>query len=272
MINILAQHYKKDFNYQAMDSIMRSCLKSVDNGLIAFSLPKVTRGGIDLQLGFNQAYADLMQNMNYEQPFTQEQMFAICSNLFSVMFEYRLYTSGTGVESRFKTPERMSQKLSTFWYERKMNRMTVPAEIYEDHENFRRHCAIPVSLTYDLVFNEHVSGIQHTFHTPTKFSSVMMRQKNHQELIIEFMKLQDVFYYKVKIISLDEQDRSRILFQESKIFDKFDDFLANLTHILKRELFNINYKDRFEAFTGTQIDFESFDVSSINSLFDMMKI
>jgi hypothetical protein len=272
MIELMAKHYKSGFDDQDIKPFMKSCLKMVDNGLVVHNLPKVTRDGIDLQVGFNKAYTALIDNMEYEAPFSQEQMFEICTNLFTVMFEYRLFTSGTGFESRFKTPQRMSSKLSSFWYDKRFNRMTVPAEIYDDHGDYRTNSTIPVSLTYDIIFNEYIAGIQHTFHTPTKFSSAMMGQKNHQELIINFRKLANVFYYNVKIISLDDLDKENILFQTSKTFEKFDDFLAELTYVIKRELFNINYKARFEAFTGTTIDFESFDVESINTLFDMMKI
>ena len=272
MFELLANHYKPDFDDQDINHLVTSCVKHADNGLMVFSLPKVSRGGVDFQLGFNKAYESLINNLNYEQTFTQEQMFEICTSLFTVMFDYRLFTSGTGFESRFKTPQRMSSKLSSFWYNKHLNRMTVPAEIYDDHGGFRTNSTIPVSLTYDIIFNKYVAGIQHTFHTPTKFSSVVMGKKNHQELIINFRKLNSVFYYNVKIVSLNDNERENVLFTESKTFQEFDDFLTALTHVIKRELFNINYKDRFEEFTDTSIDFDNFDVESINMLFDMMKI
>jgi hypothetical protein len=272
MSELLANHYKPDFDDQDIKHLMKSCVKRADNDLMVFSLPKVSRGGVDFQLGFNKAYASLINNLNYERPFSQEQMFEICTNLFTVMFDYRLFTSGTGFESRFKTPERMSSKLSSFWYDKRLNRMTVPAEIYEYNGNERNNSTIPVSLTFDVVFNEHIAGIQHTFHTPTKFTAGFMGQKNHQELIIHFRKLYNVFSYTVKIISLDDSEREMVLFTTTDTFEQFDEFLSQLTHVIKRELFNVNYKDRFEAFTDTSIDFDNFDVDSINSLFDMMKI
>lgn len=272
MIETLMKHYKSDFDDSNVKVFFKPCLKNIDNGFFLYSLPRSTRDGVDIQVGFNKSYASLIENINYEQPFSQAQMFEICSTLFNIMFNFRLFTSGTGFESRFKTPERMSQKLSSFWYDRHLNTMTVPAEIYEDHINDRISKPIPVSLSYDIIFNEQLAGIQNTFRTPTRVSSGFDGVQRHQELVINFRNIDNVFTYNVSILSTDENEKQITLFKTTKTFEHFDEFLLELSNVLKRELFNINYKDKYEAFTNTPIDFENFDVDSINTLFDMMKI
>lgn len=272
MIDLINKHYKNNFNDSEIRHSLAKCLVMSDSGFAVHRVPKITDSGFDMQLDFNKSYSSLLENMNYEEPFNQKQMLDICSSLFTIMFDYRLFTSGTGFESRFKTPERMSQKMSSFWYAKHMNRMIVPAEIYEYNEKGHRDFTIPVSLSYDFMFNADVAGIQHTFHTPTKFSSTILGTENHQELIIDFSKIGNDFRYHIKIISLNERKKPTILFMAARTCHEFDEFLNELILLLKRELFNINYKAQYEAFTGVPISFDDFDVSSLNMLFDMTKI
>jgi len=269
MITLIEKHYKKGTN---LPSDFLSSLKPYfieKDGVFVFMLDKEQKGN---QVFFNGSYVTLLNAIDHDDTFTQREMFEICSNLFSIMFDYRLLTSGSGFESRFKTPERMSDKLSSFWYSKQTPCMTVPAEIHEFYEKGHRDVTIPVSLSYDIVFNESFAGIQNTFHIPTKFVTNGWDDKVQQELVIDVRKMQNNFYYQIKILQLGNRNRTQQLFKSSRNCESFEQFIDDMTYSLKRELFNINYKAQYEAYTGSPITFDQFDVSNINMLFDMTKI
>lgn len=269
MIESIKNHCKKGVTLpvEFLNSLKQFFVEK--DGVVIFKMDKEERSN---QVFFNGSYETLLNALEYTPTFSKIEMFEICSKLFTIMFEYRLLTSGTGFESRFKTPERMSDKLSSFWYSKQTPSMTVPAEIHEYYESGRRDVTIPVSLSYDIIFNEAFSGIQNTFHIPTKFTSIGWDEKVHQELIIDVRKIHDDFYYQIKIIQFGDRNRSKQLFKASRTCNNFDDFINELTYSMKRELFNVNYKAQYEAYTGTSIDFDQFDVANINMLFDMTKI
>jgi hypothetical protein len=220
---------------------------------------------------FNESYKMMLSSIQDIQTFNQEEMYRVCMEIFKIMFDYRLLTTGTGFESRFKTPERMSQKLSSFWYERRINKMTVPAENYSYDQHQFNLDTIPVSLAYNIIMNEDSVGIQHSIHLPTKISSKILNNIENQQLFIDFKKHNDKFYYNISFAVVND-NKKITLSNNAKKFDNFDDFLTDLSYILSREIFNLNYKHRFEEISGSSISFEEFDVSSINTLFDMVKI
>lgn len=225
---------------------------------------------------FETLYALINKTVRYKSTFTQEQIRAICFDMLSLFFNYKVFGFSKNLKENYQNPIDMSEQFSSFWYKNPCRMMTIPVTVRHKYY-LNQH---PMSFQYDFRFNEKYVYLQNHL----KFDCVvdddsddcpdtMLANPSRRIFDISFKKIDNIYSYTINIKYLKHKKNRQKTTNELKKtgrFNNFSLFQESLKSTLSEFLYNAYYKEKCTQLMGTPLAFEDFVLDDVDSIIEMV--
>lgn len=225
---------------------------------------------------FETLYALINKTVRYKSTFTQEQIRAICFDMLSLFFNYKVFGFSKQLTEKYQNPIDMSEQFSSFWYTKPCKMMTIPVTVRHKYY-LNQH---PISFQYDFRFNEKYVYLQNHL----KFDCIvdddsddcpdtMLANPSRRIFDISLKKIDNIYSYTINIKYLKhKKNRQKITneFKKTGRFNNFSLFQESLKSTLSEFLYNAYYKEKCTQLMGTPLAFEDFVLDDVDSIIEMI--
>lgn len=224
---------------------------------------------------FETLYALINRTVQYKATFTQEQMRAICFDVLSLFFDYKIFGFSNNLKKNHQNPTDMSEQFSSFWYKNPCCMLTIPVTVRHKYY-LNQH---PMSFQYDFRFNEKYVYLQNHLKfdcvvddDPDDCPETTLANSSRRIFDISFKKIDNTYSYKINIKHLKYQkDKEKITteFKKTGRFKNFSLFQEGLKATLSEFFYNAYYKEKCTQLMGTPLAFEDFVLNDVDSIVEM---
>lgn len=227
---------------------------------------------------FERLYAIINKSVQYKSTFTQEQMRAICFDMLSLFFNYKVFGFSKNLKENYQNPIDMSEQFSSFWYTKPCRMMTIPVTVRHKYY-LNQH---PMSFQYDFRFNEKYVYLQNHLkfdcvvdNDPDDCPETTLASPSRRIFDISFKKIDNTYSYKITIKYLKHhknKERLTTEFKKTGRFKNFSLFQEGLKASLSEFLYNAYYKEKCTQLMGTPLAFEDFVLDDVDSIIEMIDL